>query len=178
MRIAISGTHRSGKSTLLEDLAEVLPAYTAIEEPYHQLAEEGYEFAEAPSLEDFVEQLERSILCLQESEADILFDRCPADFLGYLLAHEDSEAFDIEDWLPRVRAAVQTLDLIVFVPVEGRDRIALSASEDNAFRLDVDDRLRTVLFEDPYDLHAEVLEVAGDRKTRVKQVLERIKEQA
>lgn len=45
MRIVISGTHFSGKSTLVEALPDALPQYTTIEEPYHLLQEEGYEFA-------------------------------------------------------------------------------------------------------------------------------------
>ena len=46
MRIAISGTHFSGKSTLVEALSEALPQYTIVEEPYYLLQEEGHEFAE------------------------------------------------------------------------------------------------------------------------------------
>jgi hypothetical protein len=67
-------------------------------------------------VEDFELQLERSIACLHEGESNVIFDRCPADFLGYLLTHRDAEAFELEEWLPRVRAAIETLDLIVFVP--------------------------------------------------------------
>jgi len=171
MRIAISGTHRSGKSSLLEDLAELLPEYMTFEEPYHLLEEEGYGFAETPSLEDFEEQLDRSIACLRESGANVLFDRCPVDFLGYLLTHADSATFNIEHWLPRVRTAIQTLDLIVFLPVESRDRIVLPASEDRAWRLNVDEKLREILFEDPFDLEAEVIEVEGDLQARVRQVM-------
>jgi len=61
MRIAVSGSHHTGKSTLLADLAEQLPGYTTIPEPYELLEEEGYDFAQPPALEDYVRQLERSI---------------------------------------------------------------------------------------------------------------------
>ena len=61
MRIAITGTHFSGKSTLVEALSEALPHHIIVEEPYRLLEEEGYEFPELPSLEDFELQLERSI---------------------------------------------------------------------------------------------------------------------
>jgi uridine kinase len=46
VRIAISGTHFSGKSTLVGGLSDALPTYSIVEEPYVLLAEEGYEFAE------------------------------------------------------------------------------------------------------------------------------------
>src|SRR6185369_13261844 len=60
MKIAVSGAHRTGKTTLVEELCRALPAYIAVDEPYHLLEEEGHEFAEMPSLEDFELLLERS----------------------------------------------------------------------------------------------------------------------
>ena len=96
MRIAISGSHRTGKSTLLEELSERLPRYSTVEEPYVLLEEEGYSFATPPTLEDYEAQLERSLECMKLPGRDILFDRCPADFLGYALSHEDTSMFEIE----------------------------------------------------------------------------------
>lgn len=175
MRIAISGTHFSGKSTLVEDLSNALPKYSVVEEPYVLLAEEGYEFAEMPSVEDFELQLKRSIECMGEREPDILFDRCPADLLAYLLTHSDSDAFDLERWLPRVRAAMRKLDLVVFLPIERRDRIPLPSSEDSTLRMQVDVELREILLEDSFDFEADVVEVTGTRDDRVRQVLERLR---
>jgi uridine kinase len=50
MKIAISGAHRTGKTTLVEELSRALPAYGVVDEPYYLLEEEGHEFAEMPSL--------------------------------------------------------------------------------------------------------------------------------
>lgn len=116
MRIAVSGAHRTGKTTLIEELGRALPACEVLDEPYRLLAEEGYEFAETPSLEDFELQLERSLECIAGSGEDCLFDRCPADFLAYLVTHRESDGFDAGRWLTRVRNAMRRLDLIVFVP--------------------------------------------------------------
>src|SRR5688572_21905120 len=118
MRVAISGSHRTGKSTLIAELAALLPSYTCVEEPYHLLEEEGHEFSHPPSVEDFEAQLERCIEALGEAGSDTLFDRCPLDLLAYLAVHEDAEGFDLEQWLPRVQEAVEALDLVVFVPIE------------------------------------------------------------
>jgi deoxyadenosine/deoxycytidine kinase len=41
MRIAISGAHGTGKSTLVEMLAERLPGYAVVEELYQLLLDEG-----------------------------------------------------------------------------------------------------------------------------------------
>ena len=129
MRIAISGTHRAGKSTLLEELSGALPKYATVDEPYTVLEEDGYEFADPPSLEDFEAQLERSLETLSEAARDVLFDRSPVDFLAYIRALPDADAFDLEDWLPEVHEAIESLDLIVFVPIalvteEGKRRDA------------------------------------------------------
>lgn len=171
MRIAISGTHFTGKSTLVKDLADALPEYSNVEEPYYLLADEGHDFAETPSVEDFELQLERSIECLNESEPNVIYDRCPADLLGYLLTHSDAETFDLDGWLPRIRAAMRKLDLVVFLPVERRDRIALPSSEDAALRRQVDAELQEILLEDSFDFGVDVIEVTGARDERVQRVM-------
>lgn len=174
MRIAVSGAHRTGKTTLLDELADALPAYQREEEPYHLLEEEGHEFAEMPSLEDFELQLERSIECLADSADDQLFDRCPADILAYLLTHEDAGAFDLDRWLPRARPAMQRLDLVLFVPVEDPDRVVVAASEDDDLRRRVDEALRGILLDDRWDFGVEALEVSGSTRERTRQALARI----
>ena len=174
MRIAVSGTHFSGKSTLVEALSEALPQYTTIDEPYHLLQEEGYEFAEMPSIEDFELQLERSIESMDEIAPNIIFDRCPADILGYLLSHTDVEAFDLEEWLPRVQTAIRKLDLLVFLPIEEPDRIVLPLSQDAAYRQRVDEKLKEMILENSFDLEVDVMEVTGSPKTRVELVLAHI----
>lgn len=178
MRIAVTGTHRVGKSTLIEALEERLAEYRVVDEPYHLLEEEGYEFASPPCLEDFLEQLRRSVELLEDKEGarNVLFDRCPLDFLGYLLTHEESASFDLEEWLPRIRSTIQTLELIVFVPIEERDRIQLPAHEDPELRAEVDEKLSWMLLDDPFELGVEVLRVHGSRTARVTQVLERLEQ--
>jgi hypothetical protein len=173
MRIALSGSHRVGKSTLLDALAEALPSYATFDEPYDLLEEEGHAFADPPALEDFEAQLARSIELLGEGGADALFDRCPVDFLAYLGAHPEADAFDTGPWLPRVRAALRSLDLVVYVPVETA-RVVLPSHEDPALREEVDERIRALLLDDDLDLGLEVLEVGGTTAVRTRQVLRRV----
>ena len=171
MKIAISGAHRTGKTTLLEELGRALPSYVVVAEPYYLLEEEGHEFAEAPALEDFELQLKRSLDLLADSEGDQLFDRCPADFLAYLLTHRDADAFDLRRWLPRVRSAMRQLDLVVFVPLEEPDRILVSDPEDDDLRRRVDEELREILLDDRWDFDVEVIDVTGSPRARARQVL-------
>lgn len=175
MRIAFSGSHRVGKTTLVELLADELPRYTSVEEPYYLLEEDGYECAEEPLLEDFEAQLERSLVALEEGGRNVLFDRCPADMLAYLSTHEDADAFDAEDWLDRAREAMATLDLVVFVPIEADDRIAVPTHEDADHRRAVHEHLHELLVDNTLGADVEVLTVEGDVQSRVDQVLRRMK---
>ena len=178
MRIAISGTHFSGKSSLVEALSEALPEYTIIDEPYHLLSEEGYEFAEQPSIEDFELMLEQSIgniESLDENAENVIFDRCPADIVGYLLSHMDQVAFDLEKWLSRIQSAIRKLDLIVFLPIEKPDRIVLPLSQNANYRQRVDEKLQDILLENSLDIEVDVLEVSGNLQTRVSLVMEHIR---
>jgi len=174
VRIAVSGSHRVGKSTLVERVGEELPDHVTVEEPYYLLEEDGYECAESPSLEDFEEQLKRSLLEIEEGPADAIFDRCPADILAYLATHDDGDSFDPDDWLDEARAAMKTLDLVVFVPIEARDRIRVPAHEDAGLRQAVDDELREILVDDRWGFEVEVLVVEGDPGERVAQIMARV----
>ena len=178
MRIAISGAHFSGKSTLIASLLEQLPDYTSVDEPYLLLEEEGYEFSNPPTLEDFERQFERSISVIKESRNNTIFDRCPLDFLAYALAVEETssleESIDPEDWIQRMEDAVQRLDLIVFVPIE--KRIPVPVSEDLKLRLSVHEKLQEMILEDSLGIldKIEVMEVIGSLEKRVEMVKSKI----
>jgi hypothetical protein len=171
MRIAISGSHRTGKSTLVEDLGALLPGHVTVPEPYEFLEEDGNAFPETPSLEDYERQLEQSLALFGEVRGDAVFERCPVDFLAYAMCLPDAEPFNPEDWLDPIRDALQTLTLVVFVPVEEPDRIPPRGSEDRRHRLRVDEKLREILVGGWFGLEFEVLEVSGNRRRRVDQVL-------
>ena len=53
MRVGISGTHGTGKTTLAQALCAHLPGHVAADEPYYLLEAEGYEFGFPPSPEDY-----------------------------------------------------------------------------------------------------------------------------
>ena len=170
MRIAVSGSHLVGKTTLAAGLAAALPHHELVPEPYHLLEEDGYAFAETPSIEDFVRQLERSFQCIEESGTDVVFDRCPLDILGYLVTHRDADAFQIQDWMPRLQETVANLDLIVFVPVEDPDRVAVPRDQAR-LRSDVDSALREIIVDDTYGLGFALIMVEGTPDARLRQVL-------
>lgn len=173
LRIGISGSHFVGKSSLAEALASALPDYELVPEPYHLMEQAGHVFAELPALDDFALQLDRSIAYIHHSVPNIVFDRCPLDFLGYLQTHADAGQFEFEDWLPRIRDAVAKLDLIVFVPIETPDRLAVARSH-VATRAEVDAVLRDVIARDCYGIGANVVEVTGSLDARLQSALAKV----
>jgi len=170
VRVAFSGSHRTGKTTLLEAVAAHLVTYQTVAEPYWQLEEEGYEFLDPPTMEDFERQLRRSIDAIAELRADTLFDRCPLDFVAYLreIAPDD---FDLENWMSEIRTAMASLELVVVVPIEALDRIALSSEHDRRLRRNVDAAIRELVVDDPFELGVPMVEVRGSLDQRVEQVL-------
>ena len=55
MRIAFSGAHFTGKTSLIEALSKKFKSYEVFEEPYYVMEEDGYEFSDPPSVDDFEE---------------------------------------------------------------------------------------------------------------------------
>ena len=170
MKIAVSGSHKTGKSTLIGELSDRLPGFELFDEPYWQLVEEGQLFSDPPTLEEYELQLERSVDDVVISEGDCLFERCPLDFLAYILVLDDSLRSDVERHLPSVREAVESLDLIVFVPIEEPDR--MGDTDYPELRRRVDEELREIVMDDVFDLGIEVLEVTGPAGERARQVME------
>lgn len=178
MRVAISGSHFTGKSTLIASLLEQLPNYASVDEPYFLLEEDGYEFSYPPSLEDFEQLIKRSVTVINESGNNTIFDRCPLDYLAYALAIAETssleERIDVEDLVQMMEEAIQHLDLIVFVPIE--NRIPVPASEDLKLRMNVNENLQEMLLEDSLGIldKIEVLEVTGSLEKRVKMIMSKL----
>jgi predicted ATPase len=171
MRIAVCGSHGTGKTTLVDALAPHLPGHEVIDEPYRQLEDDGEAFAERPTPDDVERQLERAVTGLDQSGPDSLFDRCPADLLAYLESIADGGTDDLAAWVERARPAMQRLDLIVFVGIEHPDRIDRAAVRFRRLRRDVDVALRDIVLDDRWSFGVPVIEVTGTTTDRVGQIL-------
>src|SRR6202012_2006097 len=64
MRVGISGTHGTGKTTLAQALGAHRPGHVTADEPYYLLEEEGEEFAFPPAPEDYLALIARSVQSL------------------------------------------------------------------------------------------------------------------
>lgn len=174
VRIAVSGTHITGKSSLVEALGARLTDHATVLEPYEVLEERGYAFAHPPTVDDYVMQLRQSLVSLRRRSANIIFDRCPLDFLGYIYASPDAEAdrFDLAAWQGEIKQAMKSLDLVVAIPADPIHDPA-TPLEDSAFRLAVDDMLRDIVDGDCLDLcqDVEILSLGGPWDRRLETVL-------
>lgn len=168
MRIAFTGSHRVGKTTLAEEIATHLRGYDLINEPYLQLEEQGYLFSEIPMLDDYIEQFNLSVEQLNSSEDHVVFDRCPLDLLAYIQATGRTK--NIAEHYEEMMEAISKIDLMVFVPVETPDLILCEESD----LPDLRDEVNKILLDWIGDLNNEVLEVSGSLENRKKQVLDRI----
>lgn len=170
MRIVVSGTHASGKSTLVADFAAAHPRYETLPDPFELLDE--HDDQPGPSM--LLRQLRVSADRLEHAGSpDIIAERSPLDFLAYLLALDELErATASDDVLERAReiaaSALRHVDLLVILPLNARDRVWIGADEDPDLREATDAALLD-LIDDP-DLIAgttHVLEITGDRATRL-----------
>jgi hypothetical protein len=168
MKIAITGAHRVGKTTLAEKLQEVHPDYELVKEPYYELEELGVAFSEIPDVYDYIEQLEYSLKQIPISGDNVIFDRCPFDFLAYIQAINESR--NIQLIFNKVESIMLKVDLLVFVPIEEPDLITCHESDLPELRYQVNEILDSWII----DFSIETLKVKGTLLNRRDQVLGKI----
>ena len=173
MRVGISGTHGTGKTTLAEGLCARLPGHVLAGEPYYLLEEEGYEFGFPPSAEDYRAMLARSVRSMTaRSATGVIFDRTPLDYLAYLAAvgADLSAAAGVPADL---RLTFARLDLLVITPLTPETEQALPEAELPALRTRMNDALLDLVYADPLDAWAAVpvLELSGPLDDRLDTVL-------
>jgi len=173
MRVGISGTHGTGKTTLAEGLCARLPGHVLADEPYYLLEEEGYEFGFPPSAEDYRAMLARSVQSMTALSATrVVFDRTPLDYLAYLAAV--GAGLSSADGVPAdLRLAFDRLDLLVITPLTPETEQVLPAAELPALRARMNDALLDLVYADPLDAWAgvPVLELSGPLDGRLDTVL-------
>ena len=181
MRIAVTGTHGSGKTTLIDDFVEAHPHYEREQEPYWGMVQSGVPFADGVSIPDLEEQLAASVkLMLARADApDVIFDRCPIDFIAYLEVVGEAEGIEWEPsgkLLGRIEKALAAIELLAFVPLVRPDEIR-TAIEFPRLRQQVDARLKGILRDDALELLGHgprIVELGGGRDARVQMLSQAI----
>lgn len=192
MRIAVSGTHSVGKSTLVADLLAALPGYLHEEEPYRALRSQypikfGKESTRYCNGVQTYYNISR-VMTYASAAEKVVFDRAPVDYIAYskYTAHfglTDLDEGFVESLVEPVRQSLTYLDLIVFVPISKHHPMHLEADGirpiDPTYRVHVDKDFKAIYRDGAFGIFTgerrggpRVLEVQGSREERVAQVKE------
>ena len=171
MRIVVSGTHASGKSTLVSDFALRHPEFAVLPDPF-DLMDEAWD---SPSAALFAAQLRVAARRLDPVEAaeNLIAERGPIDFLAYLLALDEltgasSSAELLQRALAITRDALGNVDLLVVLPLAARDQIVPGHDEHLALRDAMNDALLDLIEDsDVIGEGLKVVEITGDRDRRL-----------
>ena len=168
MRIAVSGTHGSGKSTLVEDFLAAHPEYVHEPEPYVWLDDANAE----PGADELFHQLEVSVERLRShpSGARVIAERAPLDFVAYLLAlRELRRGGDLVDSAVDIaREGMAHLDLIAVLPLEAAVG-EVAEEEDPELRAAMNDCLLDIVATERFELlcGVRVVELQGTPRERL-----------
>ena len=173
MRVGISGTHGTGKTTLAGALCARLPGHVMADEPYYLLEQEGYEFGFPPSLEDYRALLACSARSLSSRPLPpgIIFDRTPLDYLAYI-GTTGADPSD-EAGAAALESAFASLDLLVITLITPETEQVLPAAEMPGLRAQMNDALLELVYGDPLNAWEDipVLELTGPLDGRLDAVL-------
>jgi AAA domain len=162
MRLAVSGSHGTGKSTLIAAFVGRRPEYVHEPEAFETLGDDvDLSDSGAPTAEGLQALLEYTTraIAAHAPGACVVHERSPVDYLAYAAASrggwpKGEVGRFLKSHVPVVRASLRHLDLIAFLPVSAMGPHA-RPGEDPRFRRRVDERLRRALIDDEYDLLGE-----------------------
>ena len=194
MRIAVSGSHSLGKSTIVNDWMAQHPGFLREEEPYRALGLYGpYEilFRDASTKLHNGIQLFYNISRIHRYgnfADDVIFDRAPVDYLAYsqYTANQGSTDIDaafVESMVPAVRESLDHLDILAFVPRSEDWPVAMEDDGirpvDYAYRDEVDAIFKEIYREGRFQVFPEknsplLVELGGSREARLSQLHEAI----
>lgn len=171
MRIVVSGTHGSGKSTLIADFVARHAEYLALGDPFEYLD------LDDPSGEaSFAAQLRLTASRVRETagEPAVISERGPLDFVAYLTALEQLGRSDGE-LIARATtiadASLTDVDLVVILPLDGHHPIRVPVDEDPALREAMDAALLDLADEREDSGGTRFLTLGGDPASRLRDLL-------
>jgi hypothetical protein len=190
MRIAISGSHSLGKSTVVNDWVARHPRFRREEEPYRALGLHGpYEilFRDASTRLHNGIQMYYNISRIHrygDSAEDVIFDRAPVDYIAYSQytanqGRTDIDSAFVESMVPAVRESLDHLDILAFVPKSDAWPVAMEADGirpvDHGYRDEVDAIFKQIYREGRFQVLPEkkgprLIELWGPSEQRLNQL--------
>lgn len=169
MRIVVSGTHASGKTSLIDAFGPRHPEFEVLPDPIEVLGDHPTDAGAGV----FFQQLQVAAARLLEPAAhSVIAERGPLDFLAHL------EALDLlgrpvpsrdhfERGVDLCADAMRRVDLVVLLPLEPDDPIWVPAEEDPDLRHAMDERLVDLCGDTELTGSAAVVELAGPLPRRL-----------
>lgn len=145
MRIVVSGTHASGKSTLVSDFHAAHPRYRVLGDPFDDL-----DLDDPVSERSFAAQLRFAAARLEESaeQPELIAERGPLDYLAYLTALDRlgrSDGALLTRAVQIVEQSMAQVDVVAVVPLDAARPIRVPAEEDPELRDAMDEALLDLL---------------------------------
>ncbi|MCP9783086.1 AAA family ATPase [Cyanobium sp. WKJ7-Wakatipu] len=196
MRIAISGSHSLGKSTVVNDWVALNGEYIREEEPYRVLSLRGpYEilFRDASTRLHNGIQLYYSISRLNRYSTPaqhVIFDRAPVDYIAYSQYTANQRSTDIDDdfvlsMVSAARESLDRLDILAFVPQSDDWPVAMEDDGirpvDHSYRDEVDAIFKEIYRDDRFDILPKkspplLIELVGSPEHRLLQLAQAVEQ--
>jgi hypothetical protein len=196
MRIAISGSHSLGKSTVVNDWVALNGDYMREEEPYRVLSLRGpYEilFRDASTRLHNGIQLYYSISRLNRYSMpaqQVIFDRAPVDYIAYSQYTANQRSTDIDDdfvmsMVSAVRESLDRLDILAFVPQSDDWPVAMEDDGirpvDHSYRDEVDAIFKQIYRDGRFDILPKtspplLIELVGSPEHRLLQLAQAVEQ--
>ena len=196
MRIAISGSHSLGKSTVVNDWVALNGDYMREEEPYRVLSLRGpYEilFRDASTRLHNGIQLYYSISRLNRystAAEHVIFDRAPVDYIAYSQYTANQHLTDIDDdfvlsMVSAVRESLDRLDILAFVPQSDDWPVAMEDDGirpvDHFYRDEVDAIFKQIYRDGRFDILPKkspplLIELVGSPEHRLLQLAQAVEQ--
>jgi hypothetical protein len=196
MRIAISGSHSLGKSTVVNDWVALNGDYMREEEPYRVLSLRGpYEilFRDASTRLHNGIQLYYSISRLNRYSMpaqQVIFDRAPVDYIAYSQYTANQRSTDIDDdfvmsMVSAARESLDHLDILAFVPQSDDWPVAMEDDGirpvDHSYRDEVDAIFKQIYRDGRFDILPKtspplLIELVGSPEHRLLQLAQAVEQ--
>jgi hypothetical protein len=196
MRIAISGSHSLGKSTVVNDWVALNGDYMREEEPYRVLSLRGpYEilFRDASTRLHNGIQMYYSISRLNRYFTPVervIFDRSPVDYIAYSQYTANQRLTDIDDdfvlsMVSAVRESLERLDILAFVPQSDDWPVAMEDDGirpvDHSYRDEVDAIFKQIYRDGRFDILPQkssplLIELVGSPEHRLLQLAQAVEQ--
>lgn len=164
MRIVVSGTHATGKSTLVSDFSLAHPEFVVLPDPFELVDDRG--------AGSFVSQLRVSAERLLDPDlpGSVIAERGPLDLLAYLdalgeLGRSATAADLVRREAPLTARAMARVDLLVLLAPT--PEIAVPDEEDPELRDAMADSLLDLADDPDLTGGAEILELSGPPSARL-----------